>query len=150
VYDLLPSEIKVMHDDIISLDTTDGSSATQYTAKVVGDYHFFIEDSAGMFTLEFKDIFSMYNLGLLSASLIRLWALLQAKETRLLKVGICGVADPFHMHSENAATEVGRSIMKESLASAMLGNKDKNFLLVPYVISYAPLIHHSRTLFLLS
>jgi hypothetical protein len=102
---------------------------------VPGDYHFFTEDSAGTFILELKDIFSMYNLGLLSASLIRLWALFQAKETRRLKVGICGVADPFHMHIENASTKAGRSIMKESLASAMLGNKDKHFLLVPYVIS---------------
>jgi hypothetical protein len=99
--------MKVLHDDIISLETTDGSNATQYTAKVPGDYHFFTEDSAGTFTLEFKDIFSMYNLGLLSALLIRLWALFQAKETRRLKVGICGVADPFHMHSENVATEAG-------------------------------------------
>jgi hypothetical protein len=135
VYDLLPSEMKVLHDDIISMETTDGSNATQYTAKVPGDYHFFAEDSAGTFTLEFKDIFSMYNLGLLSASLIRLWALFQAKETRQLKVGICGVANPFHMHNKNASTEEGQSIMKESLASAMLRNKDTHFLLVPYVIS---------------
>jgi hypothetical protein len=135
VYDLLPSKMKVLHDDIISVETTDGSNATQYTAKVPGDYHFFAEDSTGTFTLEFKDIFSMYNLGLLSASLIRLWVLFQAKETRQLKVGICGVANPFHMHSKNASTEEGRSIMKESLASAMLRNKDKHFLLVPYVIS---------------
>jgi hypothetical protein len=127
--------MKILHDDIISLETTDGSNARQYTAKVPGDYHFFTEDSVGTFTMEFKDIFSMYNLGLLSASLIRLWALFQAKETRRLKVGICGVADPFHMHSENAAIEAGRSIMNESIASAMLGNKDKHFLLVPYVMS---------------
>jgi hypothetical protein len=106
--------MKVWHDDIRSLETSDSGNATQYTAKVPGDYHFFIEDFAWTFTLDFKDIFSMYNLGFLHASLIRFWALFQAKETRQLKVGICGVADPFHMHNENAATDAGRSILKES------------------------------------
>jgi hypothetical protein len=40
------------------------------------DYNF----TVGKLTLEFADIFCMFNLGMLGASLIRLWALYQAKE----------------------------------------------------------------------
>ena len=111
VYDLLSSKMKILHDAIGSLESAEGND-TRYTAKVPEDYHFFTEDSAGTLTLEFKDIFHMFNLGVLSASLVRLWAVFQAKETRRLNKGICAVADPFHMHWENAATEAGKAIMK--------------------------------------
>jgi hypothetical protein len=50
-------------------------------------------------------------------------------------VGICGVANLFYMHSKNAATDAGRSIMKESLVTVILENKDNHFLLMPYVLS---------------
>jgi hypothetical protein len=61
------------------------------------DYNF----TVGKLTLEFADIFCMFNLGMLGASLIRLWALYQAKEVTLNKEPIFAVIDPFHFHEDN-------------------------------------------------
>ena len=52
-----------------------------------------------------------------------------------MKVGICAVADPFHMHGDNTYTEACRIVSKESLVNTMLGNKEAHFILVPFVIS---------------
>ena len=134
VYDLLTPELKILHDGINGLEK-DGGTAIAYTTKVPDDYYFFTEDSAGTFNLLFTDIFHMFNLGLLGASLVRIWAMFQAKETRRLKVGICAVADPFHMHGDNTNTEAGRIVSKESLVNTMLGNKEAHFILVPFIIS---------------
>jgi hypothetical protein len=68
------------------------------------DYNF----TVGKLTLEFADIFCMFNLGMLGASLIRLWALYQATRN---KEPIFAVIDLFHFHEDNlkkgsAATEM--------------------------------------------
>ena len=85
--------------------------------------------------INFKNIFRVFNLGLLGASLVRFWALFQAKEIRWLRLHICAVANPFHMHGDNAASEAGSHVMIECLVTVMLCNQEKQYLLVPYVTS---------------
>ena len=93
--------MKVFHDNIMKLET-DGSSTSHFTGKVPKDYNFFTEDK---FTLEFADIFCMFNLGRLGASLVRLWALYQAKEAGQNNAPILAVIDPFHFHEDNLKSD---------------------------------------------
>jgi hypothetical protein len=93
------------------------------------DYNF----TAGKLTLHFADIFCMFNLGMLGASLIRLWALYQAKEATRNKEPIFAVIDPFHSHEDNlkkgsAATE----LIARWLYNAMQIHNDKQYMLLPY------------------
>jgi hypothetical protein len=75
----------------------------------------------------------MFNLGMLGASLIRLWALYQAKEVTRNKELIFAVIDPFHSHEDNlkkgsAATE----LIARWLYNAMQIHNDKQYMLLPY------------------
>ena len=89
------------------------------------DYNFFIEDK---FTLEFADIFYVFNLGQLGSSLVRLWALYQAKEAPIL-----AVIDPFHLHEDNLNSDsADMGMIVEWLYNAMCVHKDKQYLLLPY------------------
>lgn len=131
-YALLSSGMKVLRDNIMKLET-DGSNTSHFTVKVPNDYNFFAEDFACKFTLEFADIFCMFNLGMLGASLVRLWALYQAKEARRNKAPILAVIDPFHFHEDNLDTDSAhREMIAEWLCNAMLIHKDKQYLLLPY------------------
>jgi hypothetical protein len=75
----------------------DGRNTSHFTGLAPKDYNF-IE---GKLTLEFADIFFMSNLGILGASLIRIWALYQAKEATQNKHPIFALIDPFHFHKHN-------------------------------------------------
>jgi len=128
-YLLLSGDMKVLHDYIMKLET-DGSNTSHFTGKVPNDYNFFIEDK---FTLDFADIFCLFNLGRLGASLVRLWALYQAKEARRNKAPILAVFDPFHFHEDNLKSDsADRGMIVEWLYNAMCVHKDKQYLLRPY------------------
>jgi hypothetical protein len=71
----------------------DGSNTSNFMGLAPNDYNF----TAGKLT----DIFCMFNLCMLGASLIRLWALYQAKEATRNKEPIFAVIDPFHLHEDN-------------------------------------------------
>jgi hypothetical protein len=94
-YVLLP-KMRTLHDNIMALEN-DGSNTSHFMGLAPKDYNF----TAGMLTLEFVDIFYMVNLGMLGASLIRLWALYQAKEATQKKQPIFAPIDPLHFHEEN-------------------------------------------------
>jgi hypothetical protein len=120
--------MRTLHDNIMALEN-DGSNTSHFTGLAPKDYNF----TAGKLTLEFADIFYMFNLGMLGASLIRLWALYQAKEVTWNKEPIFVVIDLFHFHEDNlkkgsAATEM----IAQWLYNAMQIYKDKKYLLVPY------------------
>ena len=119
-YFLLSGEMKLLHDYIMKLET-DGSNTSHFTGKMPNDYNFFIEDKL---TLEFTDIFCMFNLGRLGASLVRLWELYQAKEARQNKAPILAVIDPFDFHEDNLNIESAhREMIAEWLYNAMLIHK---------------------------
>jgi hypothetical protein len=125
-YVIIPTEMRTLHDNIMALENN-GSNTSHFTGPK--DYNF----TAGKLTLEFTDIFCMFNLGMLGASLISLWALYQAKEATQNKEPIFAVIDPFHFHEDNlkkgsAATEM----IAQWLCNAMQIHKDKQYLLVPY------------------
>jgi hypothetical protein len=122
-YVLLPTEMRTLHDNIMTLENDDRNTAN-FMGLAPNDYNF----TAGKLT----DIFCMFNLGMLGASLIRLWALYQAKEATRNKEPIFAVIDPFHFHEDNlkkgfAATEM----IAQWLCNAMQIHKDKQYLLVP-------------------
>jgi hypothetical protein len=114
-YEVLPFDMKLLHDKFISLG-----------------YNFVTEGSVGEFTLRFMEIFRMYNLSLIGPSLVRLWALYLAKENRWLNNHICVVIDPFHMHENNAHSLAGRKSMTECLITAMASHKEISYLLVTF------------------
>jgi hypothetical protein len=75
----------------------------------------------------------MFNLGMLGASLIRLWALYQAKEAARNKQPIFVVIDPFHFHKDNLEKEsIATRMIAQWLYNPMQIQKDKQYLLVPY------------------
>lgn len=132
-FDILPNEMKILHENIRQVELApDENNVSYYTVKVPEGFHFVDQYPADKFYLEFAEIFAMFNLYRLEASLVRLWALYQARETRRLNHPDVGIADPYHMHENNVRSEQGREIMKEYLVSALLAHKGKDYLLVPY------------------
>jgi hypothetical protein len=69
--------------------------------KVPEDFYFVNQYPADKLHLEFVEIFSMFNLYRLEASLVNLWTLYQAKETRHLNHPDVGIADLYHMFAPN-------------------------------------------------
>jgi hypothetical protein len=131
-YRILPFQMKLLHDKVVKLGGCECNAPTHFTTKVPEAYHFFSQDSAGKFTLGFLDIFHMFNLNFIVPSLVGLWALYQAKENRWMNSNMCAVLDPFHMHEDNALSEVGRKSMIECLIAAMVSHKEIPYLLIPY------------------
>jgi hypothetical protein len=127
-YVLIPTEMRTLHDNIMALKN-DGSNTSHFMGLAPKDYNF----TAGNLTLEFADIFCIFNLGMLGASLIRLWDLCQAKDATQKKEPIFAVIDPFHFHEDNLKKG---STTTEMIAlwiyNAMQIHKDKQYLLVPY------------------
>jgi hypothetical protein len=122
----------LLHDKVVNLRGCECNAPTHFTTKVPEAYHFFSQDSAGKFTLGFLDIFHMFNLNFIGSSLVRLWALYQAKENRRLNSNMRAVIDPCHMHEDNAFSEVGRKSVIECLIAAMVTHKEIPYLLIPY------------------
>jgi hypothetical protein len=120
--------MRTLHDNIMALEK-DSSNTTHFTGLALKDYNF----TAGKLTLEFADIFSMFNLGMLGASLIRLWALCQTKEAARNKQPIFVVIDPFHFHEDNLEKgSVATGMIAQWLCNPMQIHKHKQYLLVPY------------------
>ena len=117
-YALLSVQMRSLHDKIMKLEK-DGSKSSHFMGKVPKDYNFFTEDIACKFTLEFSYIFCMFNLGMLGASLVRLWALYQAKEARRNKAPVLDVIDPFHFQEDNLNNDSDREMITEWLCNAM-------------------------------
>jgi hypothetical protein len=104
----------------------DGSNTSHFTGLAPEDYNF----TVGKLTLEFAD---MFNLGMLGASLIRLWALYQAKVATQNKEPIFAVTDLFHFHEDNLKKgSAAMEMIAQWLCNAMQIHKDKHYLLVPY------------------
>jgi hypothetical protein len=131
-YRILPFQMKLLHDKVVKLGGYECNAPTHFTANVPEAYHFFSLDSTGKFTLGFLDIFHMFNLNFIGPSLVRLWVLYQAKENRRLNSNMCAVIYPFHMHEDNAVSEVGRKSVIKCLIAAMVSHKEIPYLLIPY------------------
>jgi hypothetical protein len=82
--------------------------------------------------VRFVDIWNIFNLCLISPSMVRLWALYLAKENRRLNKHICAVMDPFHMYEDNSYSPAGRKNMEDCLVTAMVSHTETPYLLVPY------------------
>ena len=123
--------MKALHDNIMKLESN-GSNASHFTMKVPQEYNFFTEDLECRFTLEFSDIFCMFNLRFLGASLVRLWALYQAKEARRNRVPILVVIDLFHFDEDKLNSDSEREKIAEWLYKSMQMHMNKKYLLLPY------------------
>jgi hypothetical protein len=127
-YVLLPTKMRTLHNNIMVLEN-DGSNTSHFMGLAPKDYNF----TAGKLTLEFADIFCMFNLGMLGASLIRLWALYQAKEVTRNKEPIFAIIDPFHFHEDNLKKgSATTKMIAQWLCNAIQIHKDKQYLLLPY------------------
>lgn len=82
-------------------------------------------------TLKFVHIFNMLDLSLLDISLVRLWAMNQARSCKANNV-VCGVVDPLQFTVDNLMVVEGRNKMEDCLFNALRVHKDKNYMLVPY------------------
>ena len=132
VYNLLPFQMKLLHDRVRKLPGRSGGQNTHFTVKVPENYHFLTDYSSGKFIVDIRDIWHIFNQSSLAPSVVRLWALYLTKENRRLNNRICAVADPFPMNQDNAYCVTGMSIIIEYLVTVMLGHKEMTYLLVPY------------------
>jgi hypothetical protein len=121
-YRILPFQMKLLHDKVIKLGGYECNAPTHFTAKVLDAYHFFSQDSAGKFTV-IPRYFPHVQPRFYQPSLVRLWPLYQAKENRQLNSNRCAVIDPFHMHEDNALSEVGRKSVIECLIATMVSDE---------------------------
>jgi hypothetical protein len=120
--------MRTLHDNIMALEI-DGNNTSHFTGLASKDYNF----TSDKLTLEFVDILCMFNLGMLGASLIRLWALYQAKEDTWNKEPIFAVLVLFHFHEDNLKKgSTTTEMIAQWLCNAMQIHKDKQYLLVPY------------------
>jgi hypothetical protein len=96
-YGLLPFQMKVLHDKFIHLGFGGYGShaARNFTDKVLENHHFLTEDPARLIGVKFVDIWNIFNLSLISSSMVRLWALYLAKENRRLKSAYVQLWIPF-------------------------------------------------------
>lgn len=133
-YEVLPFEMKLLHDKVVSLGNYRKRNAPkQFIVKVPVGYHFVTEGSAGKFALRFEDIFHLFHMIIISPSLVRLWALYLAKENRRLNNHICAVIDPFHLHENNGRHMPSRrKIIIDFLVNAMVSHKEIPYLLVTF------------------
>jgi hypothetical protein len=74
-YVVLSTEIRTLYDNIMILEN-DGINTSHFTGLAPKNYNFIV----GKLTLEFANIFCMFNIGILGASLIRLWDLCQTEQ----------------------------------------------------------------------
>jgi hypothetical protein len=127
-YVVLPTEMRTLHDNIIALEN-DGRNTLHFMGLAPMDYNF----TSGKLTLECVDIFCMFNLGMLGVSLIRLWALYQAKVATWNRLPIFAVIDPFHFHEDKLKRgSIATEMIAQWLYNAMQIHKDKEYQLVPY------------------
>lgn len=136
LYERLPFEMRILRDDILRRERAALSRRDQhrpvFTVQVPPDFGFVQEYPADKFYLEFEAIFNMFHLFRLDASLVRLWALHQARVARDDNVQEVAVADPFHMHENNLRDPAGFKTARMYLTEFMVANKHKDHLLVPY------------------
>lgn len=99
--------------------------------KVPPSLHFIEDFPVDKFNLDFGEIFSIFNLLRLEASLIRLWVLHQARQARLQKVSDVAVADPYHKHEHNLHSTTRRNIMRNYIVDLMVVTK-ADYFLIPY------------------
>ena len=131
-YNLLPFQMKLLHDKVRKLTGKRGGQTTHFIAKVPANYQFLTDYSSGKFIVDIRDIWHIFNQSSLAPSVVRLWALYLTKENRRLNNWICAVADPFPMNQDNAYCVTGRSIIIEYLVTVMLDHKETPYLIVPY------------------
>ena len=132
-YEVLPFDMKLLHDKVVSLGSYESNAPSpHFTAKVPVGYNFVTEGSVGELTLQFVEIFRLFNLSLISPSLVRLWVLYLAQENRRLNNHICVVIGPFHMHENNAHSLTGRKSMTECLITTMESHKEIPYLLLTF------------------
>jgi hypothetical protein len=126
--------MKVPHDKVIHLGFGGYGShaARNFTDKVLENHHFLTEDPARLIRVKFVEIWNIFNLSLISPSMVRLWALYLAKENRRLKKRICAVMDPIHMYEDKSHSPEGRKNMVDYLVAAMVSHTETSYLLVPY------------------
>jgi hypothetical protein len=96
------------------------------------NHHFLTEDPARLIHVKFVDIWKIFNLSLISPSIVRLWALYLAKENRWLNKHIYAVMDPFHLYEDKSNSPAGMKNMVDCLLAAMLSHTETPYLLVPY------------------
>lgn len=71
-------------------------------------YGFCEEYPADKIYVDSKEIFQLFNFYRLDVCVIRLCALYQAKDARILKVKDLAIADPYLMNQNNLGNEAGR------------------------------------------
>lgn len=134
IYSVLPTEMKILHDDI--LDRQKMGILRLDEDRLV----FMVQVPPGLNLAEFfpmeklyldcEDMFKMFNFFMLSPSSIRLWAIYQANQVTLQKVQDLVVADPYLMNEDNLGNPKGLATAKQYLSNFMVGNKEKDHLLV--------------------
>jgi hypothetical protein len=104
--------MKVMHDKIVHLGFGGyGSHAARiFTGKVPKNHHFLTEDPARLIPVRFVDIWNIFNLRIISLSMLRIWAL----------------------YEDNSHSLAGRKNMVDCLVAAMVIHTETPYLLVPY------------------
>jgi hypothetical protein len=78
-YGLLPFQTTILHDKVVKLKGYECNPTKNFTCKVPKDYHFLTEDYARKFTMGFPKMWHVFNVNSTDLSLVRLWALYQAK-----------------------------------------------------------------------
>ena len=124
--------MRLLHDKVVNLGSYEDNAPTYFHAKMPEGYHFLTKNPEGKFIIRFIDIYRIFVLGPISVSLVRLWALYQAKENSQLKDHICAVVDPFHMHEANSYSVAGIKSITDCLITAMVSHKEIPYLLVPF------------------
>ena len=123
--------MRLLHDKVVKLGRYEWNDLPHFIAKVTEGYHFLTKNSEGKLIIRFVDIYRIFELEMLSLSLVRLWMMYQAKENSQLKDHICAAVDPFHMHEDNSYSVAGRKSITECLITTMLSHKEIPYLLVP-------------------
>jgi hypothetical protein len=104
-----------------------------YVAKVPKG-HGFVETTPGdMIFLRFDDIFSMFHVGRLHYSLVRLFVLSMAMDLSRENITLCvAIVDPNYFRDGVLANPYDMELVKTYLEDFMLKNKRKDYILMLY------------------
>jgi hypothetical protein len=130
-------DLRRLHDDVLrrekSLIASKNLGYPLYVVNVPQQRLYVDTFPAKKFFLRFEYIFDMFHLKKLDFTFVRLFALYMNYIIRIEQIPYICVADPYFMHEGFLAVcQEHREYARDYIADFMVGNKDKETILLPY------------------